>query len=951
MPEYDITTEFYIDGEWISEIDGIDLSARVRAEAGILISRGYKDQQSNLSAQTSEFTLNTRDGLFSKHNPNSPLFRKLQKNTKVRHIVGTREIHAVMPWAESDDVTIQTTDKAVLDITGDIDIRMELTPASWRPNIPQILASKYVTSGNQRSWTLRLLNTGRLQLAWTADGSTILGLTSDSAAPIPVDSGRLAIRVTFDVNNGGGGCTATFYTASAIDGSWVALGAAQTTTPTTSIFNSTAPLELGAGNNGGSPFTGSMPATGKLWAFELYNGIGGTLVASFDPDQAASVEATSWSDGLGTPNTWSVTDSAYLASDQIRFTGELKRIPHSWDATGQDVFARVRAAGPLQRIMKGGQPIRSAIYRHLIQYTAINGYWPMEAAAGSTIPDSAVAGATSNIPDASWTGFTPDGFEGSAGAVRLNSSDSRIYLATPGRTSTTEASFLAYFKLESLPATEKMLMSVRGNGTGGTVDILVGPTSFAFNIYDSTGTLLDTGGALHGSGASPLDQWVGMQFFVQQEGANVRWQTLWHAVGTETFYTHFSGGDTFVGTVGRFNGALLDARQDAAFVGAEFAHIQLTRDVQQINTSAFALASRGHRDETAGRRIIRIANEEGLEVEMLGDPDDTEALGPQLPNTTTEIFMDAAQVDGGILADSRSRLAMQYVTRRYLGEQQKITLDYSAAELSLLADPTDDDDYVLNDLTMSRPDGTTVRLEIEDGPNGTATIERIPGPLTRNASDDAQLSSLVEWEGFWRTWDAFRVPAMGFDFHRTQILNDATLTSRLQEADVGTLFNITNLPSFLQPDDMLLAGFGYTERINRHTWSISFNTVPGGPYVTYLLDSTEEHARMDSEEDQSVLNASLDTTATSFVIKTIDGNVGSEIRWINTTDHSAEFPIDVDINGERITISAITVGAASGNDWTQTATVSARSVNGIVKAHAAGDEIRLYVPSYLTLGA
>jgi hypothetical protein len=31
--------------------------------------------------------------------------------------------------------------------------------------------------------------------------------------------------------------------------------------------------------------------------------------------------------------------------------------------------------------------------------------------------------------------------------------------------------------------------------------------------------------------------------------------------------------------------------------------------------------------------------------------------------------------------------------------------------------------------------------------------------------------------------------------------------------------------------------------------------------------------------------------------------------------------------------------------------VSARSVNGIVKAHAAGDEIRLYVPSYLTLGA
>jgi hypothetical protein len=58
-----------------------------------------------------------------------------------------------------------------------------------------------------------------------------------------------------------------------------------------------------------------------------------------------------------------------------------------------------------------------------------------------------------------------------------------------------------------------------------------------------------------------------------------------------------------------------------------------------------------------------------------------------------------------------------------------------------------------------------------------------------------------------------------------------------------------------------------------------------------------------------------------------------------TTD-AAEMPFDVDIGGERVTVTNI--GAPSGSD--QAVTVS-RSVNGVVKAHDAGTPVRLWNPA------
>ena len=62
-----------------------------------------------------------------------------------------------------------------------------------------------------------------------------------------------------------------------------------------------------------------------------------------------------------------------------------------------------------------------------------------------------------------------------------------------------------------------------------------------------------------------------------------------------------------------------------------------------------------------------------------------------------------------------------------------------------------------------------------------------------------------------------------------------------------------------------------------------------------------------------------------------------------TTDPT-QFPMDINIGGERITLSAI-----SGITSPQTFTASARSVNGVVKAHTAGEIVEVWQPATLGL--
>lgn len=198
-----------------------------------------------------------------------------------------------------------TPDNAALDLTDDIDIRVDATAEDWTPGTAHYLAAKFVTTGNQRAYRLLLQpTTGNISLGWSPDGAVDILRTSTVPPPIP-ESGRVTIRAFLNADNGSGQHTVTFYTGPSIDGPFTQFGSTVTNAGITSIFNSTAPLEVGSVNGG------TLPWFGQIHGMQLRSSFDGTEVAN--PDFEAQPPGTvSFTDDAG--RVWTVNGSARILS-------------------------------------------------------------------------------------------------------------------------------------------------------------------------------------------------------------------------------------------------------------------------------------------------------------------------------------------------------------------------------------------------------------------------------------------------------------------------------------------------------------------------------------------------------------------------------------------------------------------------------------------------------------
>lgn len=956
MPE--VTTEMYIDGAWTDTVGAESISDRVRQSDGVRITRGQVDQQSGVSAQQSIFTLNNRDGLFSGRNPDSPLFGKIGRNTRIRQGVkaddGTWEPYMLLPHRNGYGGF--TSDKASLDVTGDIDIRIDFAPDTWR-GTNWTLMGKYSTSGDQRSWLLRLALDGTILFSWSTAG-TFATLQTRQSTALPTGGGRLAIRVTLDVDNGAGGHTVNWYTAPDIDSAWTLLDT-ETTAGVTSIFAGTAELEVGSANGGGAAITDTDPLAGKVWAAQVYNGIAGTLVADFRPDEQTDLDATGWTDTCASPNGWTLgtTRSPRLASDRIRFCGEIASLPQRWDLTGRDVFVPAQAFGIMRRLSTNSSPVRSAIYRNYRNYPDIIGYWAMEDEAGADQAANAVTGPPGIIQLCTFGGAT--GLDGSAGAITLTGSGgtSRVQLRTRAVSTTpTVCNMLWYFKLSNLPATAATFLTVQGTGIIRRWEVRVGTTTFEFRGYGIDGTEHINRATTFGTGANPTQGWIGMQLKMTQSGSNLLFENSWHAVGSETFYTTDVGGYlllTPTGSIGRFGTATFSTAADSAFNGAQVAHVINAVEDLDFVAIRFRDASKGYAGETAGARMARFCEEEGIFFELLGDADETEAVGPQPIGKPADILSGAAAVDSGILGEVRDKLGLRYVTRRQISQANLLEIPYSDSLLDATPEAVEDDRYLQNDVTVNRPSGSSGRYVVEDGslsvqdpPAGAGRYER---SLSLSAATDTQLDPLAQWNAHLGTWDEYRVPTLSFNLNRQQIT--AAIAYNLLGLDWGSSVAITGMPAFLPPDDLNLLIFGYTEQINRFTHGMVHNTVPFGPWRNWYLDNDGSgEPRLDAEDHS--LDGAINSSTVSIPIKA--PTTLRAPKFIDSTNYPAEFPagggppVYINVGGEKIEVTACTVGSESGGYWRQTLTV-VRSVNGVSKAHDDGSQLRLQEYSWGTL--
>ncbi|MFJ2200848.1 hypothetical protein [Streptomyces violaceusniger] len=758
---------------------------------------------------------------------------------------------------------------------------------------------------------------GSLYFEWTADGSTVNSVYS--TAPLPAGpNARMAVRACFDVDNGAGGYTVTFYTAPSISGTWTQLGEPVTGAGTTRIYDSFASVTVGSQTS-----FALTPSRGKVHAAQIRNGINGVIVAN--PDFTAQPPGVrAFTDSAGRP--WSLSTNANINNRRVRFVGEVSEWPSEWDVSGQDVYTAVKAAGLLRRLNQGASPIKSTMTRRIPSLAPL-AYWPMEEGANATKAYSPLE----TVKDMQAEGFTwaaVDTLIGSSALPTVGSTS--ILRGVVPRPSGNPTSWHVEFvyNASSVTSTLRSVMKIASSGTVREWALQLSTGTARIYGTNEDGAVIVNDSWVIGSDLYD-GRWNRWQFIVDTSGNSAYYLSQWINVGGAGGAV---AGQPYAGTIGR----VLDVHspetgfsQDLS--GMALGHVGV---FSPLSTTSYNNVDIGLRGEAAGTRMMRLAAEESIPFVLFGDTDRQARVGPQKPATVLDILGDAADADGGILYEQREAAALIYRDTETLYNQPvRLALNYGTpGHISPPFKPSDDDQYLRNEITVTRRDGTSAVDSLDVGPLSTQAppsgVGRYQDSKDINFYTDDQPAQMASWLVYMGTWDEARYPTVHVDLSA-----GVSLTDDATAVDVGDRVTISNPPAWLPPDLIDLLTQGYTEVIGLYDWDITFNCTPGGPW-SHIAQVGASRA----DTAGSTLNTAVSATSTSLSIATGSGPV-----WVDSATYPSDFPFDVLMAGERMTVTAI-----SGLTSPQTFTV-VRSVNGVSKAQSAGAAIRLFAPSYVAL--
>ncbi len=879
-----------------------DITNYVYTRGGIEVTRGRQDESSSPEPSKCRLVLNNRDGRFSPRNPSGAYYGSIGRNTPMRLSVQLGQQRLVGPGSPS------TSDKAAISITGDIDLRVDARLPAWDPN--QVLISKY-PGGGQNSYRVFMNNLGAVALQWSTDGTA--SVLATSTALVPNMTGRQAVRATLDVNNGAGGWTATFYTAATAAGPWTQLGDPVIGVGVTSIFDSTALLQVPA------------LAGWEIYSVEVRNGIGGALVAN--PVFTSQAEgATSFSDGLG--NTWSAPAGS-ITNRRYRFTGEVSSWPVEWDLSGKDVWASIEGSGIRRRLTQGASPLRSPFYRAVGALASVKAYWPVEDIAGATriaagltgVATMAITGAPNLASDTT--------FAASAPLPTMNNSS--FFAPVPVHAATGEVQVRLLTKLTAATVAGAVIVRVFTSGSLSRYDVIYaagvgGDLILAW--YDGAGALVGSTGTIDFNiDNDPIRLSVEMT----QVGGDV-------SVGIGTLVPGSITGLASVPvvvpgrTVGYCTGVQIGPTLE--LVDEPVGHITVQSEVTDIYDVTAVLDA--YAEERAGDRVQRLCNEQGVTLSLVGDTSDTEKMGAQKIATFATLVDQCADSDLGIVGERRDVFGISFRPRSTIYSQQPtLTLAYTGLDDLR---PVDDDQKVRNDITVQRIDGSSARATLDSGPLSVlappAGVGRYDEQIDVSLFEDAQIPAQASWRLMQGTIDEPRYPTISLNLATGGatggFASSAALTSAALDLDQGDLLVITGPPAWLPPDSIRQIAQGFVERIGPFEYTIEVNCTPASAWDVGVYDQGLPPTRYDS--DGATLNAGITSTATGPAALSLVTPAGKPL-W---TSSAGEFPLNIEVGGELITLSAIAATASP-----QSATVSARSVNGVVKAHLAGAAVQV----------
>lgn len=634
----------------------------------------------------------------------------------------------------------------------------------------------------------------------------------------------------------------------------------------------------------------------------------------------------------------------------VRFHGELSSYTFGTDRSGNDLIVDVECAGLLRRLEQGETPTKSPLHREVsLADPAPLAYWPCEEPEGAVRFSSPIAGVSPlRIKSGTSVLSSYEGFKCSEPIPQVGAAQWRseqipgaevngdgitvsFLLASPGgitngtnllriesHANDAEAYLYGLWEL-SYSATDELTLTHLGTDTV-TADVdLVGSDTGILVILSMRDTTA-IGGSL---------EWA---LWTMKPGDS---EPTFH--GNDT-----AGGDIGHSTVIVVNPDLVALNESSS---AYMGHIAVWSGATTQEANIDDLPSFGslnaYRGEAAGVRFQRLCGEEGITFEGQGTMADSSPMGYQTSKAFTELLRECEETDLGVMYEIRDDLGLGYRVRSDLYNQTATaTFDYEGNHLLEELKPIYDDKDIHNEVTVKREGGTEATFEVTTGPMSTSAVPtgigRYEDSVTVSLETDAQCYPQAGWRAHLGTVDEVRVSSIKTGLEVPEIDMDGALTNALLALDVGDRVVVENTPAWMPVDDVDQIVDGYTERWDFTEHRFSFNTSPYSPYrvaqVTAAGTSTTQ-AKVGKAAGTCTLGAGIDADDTALSVTVASGSL-----W---TTSGVDF--DIIVGGEVMTVTAVS-GASSPQAFTVT-----RSVNGIVKSHSSGAEVKLYRPAIIAL--
>lgn len=577
-----------------------------------------------------------------------------------------------------------------------------------------------------------------------------------------------------------------------------------------------------------------------------------------------------------------------------RFTGFIDELPPRWDKSGRYAVAEITASGVLRRIGRGG-PLRSALFRaHTNGYFSSGdavAYWPCEDDSGARSIASGVGGRAAVFTGISLAGDSS--IPGSNPLPTLTASGSIVGFV-PTYTAATSWCLVWVMKIPTEPGSDTPLMewNTPGSSLGGWRLLLSpgAPALIKLQAFDTSGVeqLGDSGANFTDTrGTELFGTTVYFTVTATQNGTGLDWAYTFYRYGTEGSGSSGTEASTSVANV-----TAMYVVPGAGLDGVTVGHMAVSTDV---NFGAGFDGSDGFAGETTDTRWARLGSEENLP--WARSVNASALMGAQPTASMIDQIREIGVAEGVPMFEKTTGFLYLPARSERYNQAVALTLDFDGGTVGEPPEPTDDDQQLVNDATVSRSGGSSARSTRLTGTNSTA-VGVYPVSQQVNTFDDTTLPDRAAWLVHLGTVDLLRFPRVSLNLARAPQIATAWLA-----CDINSRIQMLNPPPQLPPDTIDLLIEGYTEVLGPKTWTVDANCSPAEPWDVWKLED-DNNGRLDSQGSELLVGVT--SAATSWLVATTTATgQPNAIQWSTTAE-----PYYWWVAGEKVRADTVNTNAA-----------------------------------------